>query len=329
MTSTGETYTVSVSGDHYVVTYVSGSVYLSPIINTGVETASNATDIIFGSADHLLQLPWRNETSLSATSRADLITKIRALSGTVLEPSSYAGLAQTGRAVTVIGLTSAATSSWGFCAFSGITQPTSAVALSVGSNDANDDSAGLGARTVLIEGLDSTGAEVSETVALTGLGIGGPTTQTFLRVNNVTVATAGTDRGVNYGPITVYNGANTYSVIGYADTSTPGATYGAGVSADAVYTVPTGYKGYIVGAQCHASTSGEWAIFTRKVDTSTPPYNPRVVVFKGYRPSAGQGYVHFREPIVVEPLTDIMARVAFSVANVAVVVQLFLVPTGV
>lgn len=68
------------------------------------------------------------------------------------------------------------------------------------STSTNDTSVGTGARTVLIEGLDSVGQDLSEVVTLNGTS-NVATTGSYLMINRMTVATAGSG-GANVGDIT-------------------------------------------------------------------------------------------------------------------------------
>jgi len=81
--------------------------------------------------------------------------------------------------------------------------PTSAATMSVTSPDSDDAAAGTGARTVLIEGLDANYVEVLETVTL-----GDTTTTAFLRVNKMSVVTAGSSRA-NEGIVYIGTGSVT------------------------------------------------------------------------------------------------------------------------
>ena len=58
--------------------------------------------------------------------------------------------------------------------------PTSASTMTISSADANDTSAGTGAQTVTINGLDANYAEISETVTMDGQ-IAATTTNSYLR----------------------------------------------------------------------------------------------------------------------------------------------------
>jgi len=111
---------------------------------------------------------------------------------------------------------------------------TSAVAMSIVSDDANDDIAGTGARTVIVQGLDTNFLEVEEEVELDGLT---PviTTQTFIRVFRARVLTAGSG-GVQAGDITISNGGTTYAQM----------LNGHGQTLMCIYTVPKDHTAFIM-----------------------------------------------------------------------------------
>jgi hypothetical protein len=105
--------------------------------------------------------------------------------------------------------------------------------LKIVSSSASDAAAGVGARTVLIEGLDANYAALSETVALNGVGAVN-TVALFLRVTKVTVATAGSSL-TNVGTITVNQNTTTANIFCIMPA-------GYGVSQSTNYTVPAGKK---------------------------------------------------------------------------------------
>ena len=112
----------------------------------------------------------------------------------------------------------------------------SAVTVDVVSDNANDDVAGTGARTLRIEGLDSSYAFTEETVDMDGTTTV-TTTQTFLRVFRMSVETAGTT-GNNEGNITAtYTGG---SDVAATITSENGQTL------MCLYTIPANYTGYLL-----------------------------------------------------------------------------------
>lgn len=113
--------------------------------------------------------------------------------------------------------------------------PASASIMTVSSDDANDTSAGTGARTVLIMGLDSDYNEITETVTLNGT-TGVNTTLEWFRINDMRVMTAGTGKTnagsifIGTGSITAGKPANVYGEIYTGD----------GVAHEGFYTVPAG-----------------------------------------------------------------------------------------
>lgn len=113
--------------------------------------------------------------------------------------------------------------------------PTSAAAVAVSSASAADTSAGTGARTVTIEGLDADYLEIAETVSLNGV-TPVNTTLSFFRVNRAYVATAGSGE-TNAGNISGSIGGNKQFII-EAD---EGQTH------QTLYTVPAGKTLIVTG----------------------------------------------------------------------------------
>lgn len=117
-----------------------------------------------------------------------------------------------------------------------------AALVAVASSDANDAAAGTGARTCLLEGLSSTGAEQSETITLNGQ-TKVASANTYTAVHKLTVKTVGSG----------YENAGILSVGLNADTFTAGvpttlilcmeATWN--VSRTAFYRIPAGKVGYM------------------------------------------------------------------------------------
>ena len=71
-------------------------------------------------------------------------------------------------------------------------QVSGAVALRIKAGDANDSSAGTGARKILVQGLDETGAEVTESLNTNGASSGSVGSVTFMRVYRSYVEESGT-----------------------------------------------------------------------------------------------------------------------------------------
>ena len=112
--------------------------------------------------------------------------------------------------------------------------------LQVLSSSANDTSAGTGARTVEIEGLDSSWNLLTETISMNGT-TAGTTTNQFLRIFRARVVTGGTSLR-NEGDITIrdQSTSTTRALI------TNGPTSSFGQTLMAVYTIPAGKTGYVV-----------------------------------------------------------------------------------
>ena len=147
--------------------------------------------------------------------------------------------------VTIAGYNSNVDTSWAMITPVGtLTYPAAALQMTVSSADANDTSAGTGARTVLITGLDANYAVITETVTMNGQ-TAVTTTNSFLRINSMLVATAGTglaNAGIIYigsGVVTAGVPATVYNVIAAGFNNTTSSQY----------TIPAGYTGYLTVAR--------------------------------------------------------------------------------
>lgn len=125
-----------------------------------------------------------------------------------------------------------------------------ATVLKVSSSSTADDSAGTGARTVQLFGLDADYNEIEETVTLDGQ-TAVNTTNSFLRIYRMVVRSAGsggTNAGVIYaGTGTVTSGvpANKYATIAAGD----------GQTLMALWTVPAGYTAYMYQTDITVATT--------------------------------------------------------------------------
>lgn len=130
-----------------------------------------------------------------------------------------------------------------------IAHPTVASVLDIVSSDAADASAGTGARTVYIEGLDGDYNIVSEIVTLNGT-TNVSTVEEYLYINQFYVVTAGSG-GANAGTITAKLSTTLYDLIaiGYNQRTT------------AHYCIPAGYTGYMTtGVITAGQASGSTAV---------------------------------------------------------------------
>jgi hypothetical protein len=126
------------------------------------------------------------------------------------------------------------------------TFPTAAETVQVFSSSANDASAGTGARTVTVTGLDGDYNLSTETITLNGT-TPVTTTATFLRVNRVYVRTVGST-GANEGNLTVRQSTTTSNVF----TLMP---IGANQSACGYYTIQSGTTGFLIDIEATAGKS--------------------------------------------------------------------------
>ena len=162
--------------------------------------------------------------------------------------------------------------------------PTAAETLNVVSTDADDTSAGTGARTVEIEGLNSSWAVITETVSMNGT-TNVTTTNSFLRVYRVRVVTAGST-GVNEGTITCTNTTSS-NVIGQISLGSSGF----GQSLMALYTVPAGKTAYLINFDFSSSKDNEhtFRIMTRDNTVTDAAWNTKEFA------SARGGFNDFRK----------------------------------
>ena len=147
-----------------------------------------------------------------------------------------------------------------------ITFPAAALQMTVSSSSANDTSAGTGARTIVVQGLDANYNEISETVTMNGQ-TAVTMTAAFLRVNYAYVLTAGSGNGaagdiyIGTGTVTAGVPATVYDIIKTDyNTTTTGS-----------YTIPAGYTGYMSqglfsAGQVSGSTQVQGRLMTRGTD---------------------------------------------------------------
>lgn len=187
--------------------------------------------------------------------------------------------------------------------------PTTASVMKVSSSSADDAAAGTGARTVYITGIDANGVEVTETVSLNGQTVV-LTVSSFLRIFSVIVLTAGSG-ATAVGNIYVGDGSVTSGV--------PATVYakiliGNNRTLMAMFTVPSGYTGYVKSA--FGSTGGN-AASTDYTDISFAYKPTGGVMLIGGRNTVQSG--SFGSPLMLytQPfaaLTDIEIRASGSAA---------------
>jgi hypothetical protein len=134
--------------------------------------------------------------------------------------------------------------------------PLTAQAMELVSSATQDEFAsGIGAKTVMVFGLDSNWDEISETVELDGQD---PVDlqNTYLRIHRAVVVTAG-EWNTNYGNITIEQDGAAGDTAAYISA-------GDGQTQQAIYTIPNGKTGYFIKGYVGISDndkSGEAAQF--------------------------------------------------------------------
>lgn len=174
--------------------------------------------------------------------------------------------------------------------------PTTATTMTIVSTSADDSAAGIGARTVSIAGLDSNYAEISEVITMNGV-TAVTTTKSYLRIQRMTVATAGST-GTNVGNITISNA----SLQGTIEPTV-------GQSSFSMYTVPAGKVAYLHSLHLSSSksTDGRMTLRTRLNGVSRVRHNVLLT---------GDTYdIEFTYPTVMPEKTDIELRCSALTGN--------------
>ena len=134
--------------------------------------------------------------------------------------------------------------------------PSAAIQLSISSSSVNDTSAGTGAQTAKVKGLDAEFNEIEEEVTLNGQ-TAVTTTNSYYRVNSLYTLTAGSS-GHNEGDLYAGEGSLTAGVpatpywVVQAETNRSGT---------ASYTVPTGKALYMMNLELSNTNSSSISCF--------------------------------------------------------------------
>lgn len=176
-----------------------------------------------------------------------------------------------------------------------------ATVLKVSSSSTADTSAGTGARTVQLYGLDADYNEINETVTLNGQ-TAVNTTNSFLRINRMVVRTAGTggtNAGVIYagtGTVTTGVPANKYATIAIGD----------GQSLMALWTVPAGFTLYIYQTDVTVATTQNNKYAT--ISLVARPFGEVFQVKDRFVKAESQSTIQYAFPLKFEEKTDIEYR---------------------
>ena len=194
---------------------------------------------------------------------------------------------------------------------------TTASVMKVSSSSASDASAGTGARTVLVEGLDQNYNYISDTITLNGQ-TSVNTTNSYLRVQHITTLTAGSG-GKNAGVIYVGTGTVTAGVPAVIHELVP---IGYNTELSGVYTVPAGYTAYLYqGGMTSQSNGNNFLTATLTYSNQGSPWvTPAVTVF-----TSDMVDYNFTYPLMLPEKTDLEARASVSAGTSSVTSFFFLV----
>jgi len=188
--------------------------------------------------------------------------------------------------------------------------PPSASTMTVSSSDVNDTSAGTGARTVQIFGLDGSYNEASETISLNGQ-TAVTTVNSYIRMNRALVLTAGSG-GANAGNIYVGTGTVTAGVPANIYTIINGD--GSNQTLQAFWTIPAGYTAYIYQTNISTGTSSATPAILTTLLVARPfggVFNTKEVITI----STGNHLQDYSFPIKLTEKTDIEFRAESSSAS--------------
>ena len=208
--------------------------------------------------------------------------------------------------------------------------PTAAASLEVVSSDANDTSAGSGARTLEIQGLDASFAPQTVTVSMNGT-TAAAVTGTWMRVFRMRVLTSGTyanqSAGSHAGTLTlrVASAGATWAMIGLSASGFP-----IGQTEIGCYTIPAGYTGYLISKHVSIeSTKVPNILWFRRenADDVATPFDVMRLFERHYGSASEITYQPPAPAIELPAKTDIgaMAYVATGSAAVSVEFQILLV----
>ena len=115
-------------------------------------------------------------------------------------------------------------------------QTAETIRIQAGGN-ANDDVAGTGALSIIVEGLDANWDQITDTIVTNGASASTATTNTYIRINRVYVESVGTFHGYNIGYITIEN-TSTNNVLAIVEAEKS-------QTQTSIYSVPAGHSAYL------------------------------------------------------------------------------------
>lgn len=170
--------------------------------------------------------------------------------------------------------------------------------LQIASSAATDIAGGTGIRTLIIQGLDASYNEVSETITMNGT-TQVTTVNSYIRIFRAYGETCGTSY-TNDGTITIYDNAGT-TVQGIINP-------GDGQTLMTMWTVPAGKTAFLSrgSVSTNSNKGARVSLFIRKIDSGT--LYPWRIQYRGYLFSGGEA-IDIKTPIALPEKTDIEIRI--------------------
>jgi len=184
---------------------------------------------------------------------------------------------------------------------------TAAGTVSVTSTSANDTSAGTHARKIVIEGLDASFNEVSETITLSG-GTPSVGTQSFIRVFRAYVTEVGAYDNTNDGNIVIQIGGAIVAIIGA----------GFGQTEMALYTVPAGKTLYLMRLTAFQDGNKDVLLKLKQrqnADVISAPFTGVRTMRVISMPAGGQGHMDTNGSVIFPAKTDIWIEAKASASG--------------
>lgn len=155
---------------------------------------------------------------------------------------------------------------------------TAATAQIIAGGNANDTSAGTGARQITVEGLDASFDEATETITTAGASASSATTTSWIRVHKLYVSQMGTytHTAANAGLIDVRAATGSPFKLGEI-------VAGDGESKNSMYTIPNGKTGYLIRTRIaiEAANTAEVRLWQfRDADDSSVPVSSRRLLYE-------------------------------------------------
>lgn len=185
---------------------------------------------------------------------------------------------------------------------------TTATTLEAIGNNAADTLAGLGARKIIVQGLDNNFNEVEEEINMNGTTATASTTTSFIRVYRAWVSEVGTYGGANYNDIDIRvsgGGQVLARITGFGTINTSG--YGIGQALISSYCSPIGQTYYIsdINIVVDGNKTADVVLYRREmIDNTTTNIQSQRVLWTGFGLS-GNIEVRFKNPINIAEKTDI------------------------